>query len=457
MNEKIRVLFIGEMNSSHAQSWVRLITPFPQEFEVRALNLSSSANWENPPIPVAWPIMEPHGTDAADKPPILDMFAHEWRHYIPQERLLNIRLSRDAQKIIDAFCPHVIHTFGFFPSAVFYAYVIENAQAQWHTKWVLQTRGGSDFSVAYTEPYWRDCYKRIVPLANAVICDNERNFSILDEIKVTAKRHPILSIAPGTGGMDTMRESPLPLKKRERLILWPKAYDSDFAKCLPTLEGLRVALERIAPARIIAYSPAREVSDTIASFSKELRDCFELRAHIPRDEYLEMYHDARVMLAPALVDGIPNVLYESMITGLVPIVSPLETLTPHFEDGKQVLYARNLYPNEIAEALIKAMNDDTLAERIVRYNAEHFPFFARRPDIQQKVRELYQDLAGKIDPSCTELGRAKAQLLYTQTELANIQTELANTQTELADAQRILSLPAIHAQRAIWKRLKFWE
>jgi hypothetical protein len=36
---------------------------------------------------------------------------------------------------------------------------------------------------------------------------------------------------------------------------------------------------------------------------------------------------SRVMLAPSLVDGIPNSLYAAMACGAFPIVSPLDTIT----------------------------------------------------------------------------------------------------------------------------------
>ena len=42
---------------------------------------------------------------------------------------------------------------------------------------------------------------------------------------------------------------------------------------------------------------------------------------------------ARVMLAPSLVDGTPNSMFEAMASGALPIVSPLETIRDEVKRG----------------------------------------------------------------------------------------------------------------------------
>ena len=430
MSEKARVLFIGEMISSHAQSWVSLLLPHA-DFDVRALNISPWSTWENAPIPVDTPTIQ-DGSAAGGESALVHEFAPRlWNHYIPPEQILDARVLAAARRRCEEFCPHVVHTFGFFPSAVFYAELMRNALPDWKAKWVLQTRGGSDFATPYTDEAWTSFYRKIMEGADAVVCDNERNFQILESIGVAVRRHPALSIAPGTGGMPDGKPVETDMSRQERIIIWPKAYDCPFSKNLPVLEGLRTALERTRPAKIICVGMNQEAREWLERFPPPLRECFELHDCYPREQFLALLGRARVMLAPTLVDGIPNVLYEAMSAGMIPIISPLETVTPHFTDGIQVLYARNLYPNEIADALVKALDDDELAGRIVRHNAEHFPFFARRPDIERRVRELYLDLAGKIDPAWTPLGQARSGLQKNRAELDAARAELSAMRSEL--------------------------
>ena len=56
------------------------------------------------------------------------------------------------------------------------------------------------------------------------------------------------------------------------------------------------------------------------------------------------------------MDGVPNVLLESMANKVVPIVSPLETIKEFVSDPENVYFARNLFPNEIADAIVNSLS-----------------------------------------------------------------------------------------------------
>ena len=107
---------------------------------------------------------------------------------------------------------------------------------------------------------------------------------------------------------------------------------------------------------------------------------------------LEIMCKSRVVLAPSLVDGIPNVLFEAMATGAFPIVSPLETITTVVNNEENVLFARNLYPTEIADALIKALTDDHLVDSAAQRNSILVRKMANRKIIQPKVLRYYENL-----------------------------------------------------------------
>jgi glycosyltransferase involved in cell wall biosynthesis len=115
---------------------------------------------------------------------------------------------------------------------------------------------------------------------------------------------------------------------------------------------------------------------------------------IPRDQLLSLMGEARVMLAPSLVDGTPNSMFEAMATGSFPILSPLETIRPLVHDGHNVLFARNLYPDEIGNALARAMNDDHLVDDAATHNQLLVRALADRATIRPRVVQLYEYLAG---------------------------------------------------------------
>jgi len=87
-----------------------------------------------------------------------------------------------------------------------------------------------------------------------------------------------------------------------------------------------------------------------------------------------------------------------MAAGAFPILSPLETIRPIFEEEGMVLFARNLCSHEIAEALLRAMTDDTLVDRAAERNLENVSKIADRVKIRPRVVEYYKTLArGKLN------------------------------------------------------------
>jgi glycosyltransferase involved in cell wall biosynthesis len=91
-----------------------------------------------------------------------------------------------------------------------------------------------------------------------------------------------------------------------------------------------------------------------------------------------------------VVDGVPNSLYEAMAAGALPIVSPLETIQPLVENERNVLFARNLYPDEIAAALDRAMTDDQLVDTVAAQNLPSVRRIADRATIRQRVVAFYE-------------------------------------------------------------------
>jgi glycosyltransferase involved in cell wall biosynthesis len=126
---------------------------------------------------------------------------------------------------------------------------------------------------------------------------------------------------------------------------------------------------------------------------EEIRKNCRTFTGIPREEVISLMTRSRVMLAPSLVDGVPNSLYEAMACGSFPIVSPLETITPIVENGKNVLFARNLYPEEIADSLVRAMTDDRLVDDAAKLNVEIVTKLANRHEIERRVLDYYEELA----------------------------------------------------------------
>lgn len=401
MAERVRILFIGEIHSSHARGWISLLSSHSHSLDVRAVHLHPQVVPEVP-FRLYWAAnlreMSLAREDAAypldEQRQLWDLIAASGCSLSPSAMLKSRATVLHALR---DFRPTLVHTFGFDPSALLYALVPPRARQL--SRWVLQTRGGSDVAFTRFRPNWQQLFKLVLPQADAVVCDNEENYRVFADLGVQVRRSGLLPIASGSGGIDTAAFStPAPIGQRERLLVWNKAYESRWSKALPVLEAIRIAFPQISPVRIVLTAVHPEVRDWIPLLPGEMQSSVELRERISHDEMLDLIQRARVVLSPSLVDGIPNTLYETMAAGAIPIVSPLATLTPHFREGENVFYARNLYPEEISKALVKAFSADGL-EAMVRRNLAKVRAMADRSVIQQGTIGLYLALAGSCAAS----------------------------------------------------------
>jgi hypothetical protein len=77
------------------------------------------------------------------------------------------------------------------------------------------------------------------------------------------------------------------------------------------------------------------------------------------------------------------------------VLSPLDTIRPLVRDGENVLFARNLYPDEIGAALVRAMHDDALVDAAAERNLGLVRALADRDVIRPRVLNLYECIASR--------------------------------------------------------------
>lgn len=381
--EPIRILFVGELHSSHAKGWIDLLAPQRERFRVEGVQLGPAPQ-PNAPYPVR------------QFPPVLRKALGLLPPSLPPAGLACYPFTtargdlRTLKRALARFMPHVVHTFGFTPAALLMAGV--PAAARRRVRWVLQTRGGSDVTPHQFDPTWQALFKDILPMARVVLCDNEENYAFFDRLGVAVRRCQDLPIVPGSGGVDADAFAPVaPWSRRNATILWNKAYESPWSKGLPVLEAIRDVLGKIPEAHCVCTAADAEIRSWVAAFPEDLRRRCSLHDRLPRAEVLRLMRTAKTVLSPSLVDGIPNTLYESMAAGCVPIFSPLSSITPHFIENKHILYARNLYCDEIRSALLKSLVDPG-CEAIVKNNLSKVREMADKSVIAQKIRNLYLTL-----------------------------------------------------------------
>ena len=392
-----RILFIGLGENTHTHSWIDLLEG--AEFNVRLFSMPTGSPPDDWSVRTYVTCYHGPRVKTNTRTPLYP--ANSLQRFVKRQtaRAFGMRdveslAARWLAKILREWRPDIVHTLGIVQGGEFYLKVRRQFGLDGSAKWVLQTRGGSDLPLTHLDPERRKQLVDILSSCDQLICDNESDLDIARELGVREEQLATIAPVPGTGGIDIE-----PLRKKwqgptssRRSIVWPKAYDSAWGKMLPTFEALKMVWHKIQPCEIHMLSMNAESNLWYWSLPEEVRRSCRPRKRVGRAEVLDLMTKARVMLAPTLLDGVPNSLYEAMACGAFPILSPIESILPVVKNDENVLFARNLYPNEIADALARAMTDDALVDAAAQKNLELVRRIANRDLIRPRVIELYEHM-----------------------------------------------------------------
>lgn len=406
-----RILFVGDVHGSHARSWLEIVDAVG--LNVRCFGSANGVVPTDMRFPTHSPLPQHPRTRWSRT-----FLTNNWRCSAllrTWDDLHGQSLTRRAfQRVLRNWEPDIVHTFGVFPASSFY--LKESAGLTTRRPfWVVQARGGPDIEVNRHLQGPRVELTRILKACDAFIADTDENLAAAVELGLDPAKRSSIGRVPGTGGVDVDAIGALntvPPSKRQRLMLVPKAYEHVQSKVLPILEALQLCWERIAPCRVVLTAVNDEVLPWISALPRSMQDHVEVHQRLPRQAILELMARARVNLAPSLLDGIPNTLLETMAAGSIPIVSPLATITPYVSDPANVFFARNLFPAEIADAVVRAFDDaaklDEMADRnlaLVRRIGDRRMFAGRIGAFYKNAIDLHRDnLASRFATSATPVG-----------------------------------------------------
>jgi hypothetical protein len=393
-----KILFIGLGNSSHTHSWIDLLTG--SDFNVRLFAVPESSP------PNDWKVKTyisgaKIGDNSAYRYYLYSGFIGILRsiyYRIATKLSLEPKFGPEAllAEIIRQWQPDIIHTLGMFDKqgGYFYYQVREKYKLQNFGKWILQTRGGSDLSQRRQNPEMATIIRNMFDACHQIISDNTVNIRYAQDLGIAPVKFAGIVPVPGTGGIavEELSKDTVPASKRERIILWPKAYESQWSKARPVLEAIQLAWDKIYPCEIYMLATTPEVRINFLFLPKKIRQNCHIYGRIARDDVLKLMKRSRLLLIPSQVDGIPNSLYEAMAAGAFPIVSPLETIRTVVDGKNNVLFANNLDPEEISAAIVRAMTDDDLVDQVAQNNFKLVERIALRSMIKKKVIKYYLEL-----------------------------------------------------------------
>ena len=403
MKTRKKILFIALAQSTHTHAWINLLTGL--KFQVRLIGITRTKapkDFKFPTYTFDLALARREELRLREK-----TYFQRLKNIIIKEKEMPFKTDQELEdewlaNIIKSWKPNIIHTLGFDPAGYEYLRVKNTNNLSKIGIWLATVRGGPELALNHLLPSECTKIKKILQFCDQLIADNIQNYEIAVELGLAPNKISPLGVIPGTGGVDIEELSKMRKTKasQSRIILWPKAYECLASKASPVFEALKIAWKKIQPCEIYMTGIIPETALWFQALPAEIKNACKIFERMPRKHLLELMTRARVVLAPSLADGIPNILYEAMATGALPVLSPLETIK-NVVTEKNALFARNLYPEEIATALVKAMNDNALVDQMTKDNFVLVKKIANRKILAQKVSRYYNELLrtkNKLDP-----------------------------------------------------------
>jgi glycosyltransferase involved in cell wall biosynthesis len=91
---------------------------------------------------------------------------------------------------------------------------------------------------------------------------------------------------------------------------------------------------------------------------------------LPQTELWSLFRSCQVFVSPSSHDGTPNTLLEAMACGCLPVVGDIESLREWIELHQNGILVDPQNPHQIAEAILKALDDENLRLQAARLNIE---------------------------------------------------------------------------------------
>ncbi|EKD28495.1 MAG: glycosyl transferase group 1 [uncultured bacterium] len=366
-----KILFICIAHSSHTVSWVTLLEKAKMNVRI-------------------------FGVDNTMPPENLGIQYYNFSKTFP-DCAFKSKLERDwLADVIAKWEPDIIHTLGLYDASFIYLETLLKGKFEKKSKWIVTVRGGPELALNRLLKKERTKIKEVFETCDQLIADNMHNYEYAVKLGLNRKKITPMGFVPGTGGINTgkaLRPKKLPSEK-EKIILWPKAYECNASKAMPVIEALKLCWNDIKPCKIIMTAVMPETILWFNTLPDEIKKSSRLYERVTRNKLMTLMKSARLLLIPSLSDGIPNTLYEAMSVGAYPIVSPLDTILEFFS-RRNCLFARNLYPQEIAKAIITGMTDDKLVDKGAIRNYNMVKKIANREHIRNKVISNYLDICEK--------------------------------------------------------------
>ena len=141
-----------------------------------------------------------------------------------------------------------------------------------------------------------------------------------------------------------------------------------------------------------------------------IRHAIRLLPAVPRNEMANLFRLADVIVSPSEHDGTPNTLLEGMACGAFPVMGDIESVREWVEDGVNGLFCDPAIPESLAQAILRALDDEDLCRQAAVHNQKLIAERADYSKVMEKAEAFYVKLLQWANEPPLGVGKQSAEL-----------------------------------------------
>jgi glycosyltransferase involved in cell wall biosynthesis len=235
---------------------------------------------------------------------------------------------------------------------------------------------GNDFTLhAPSSPLMRKHTRQTMKLANALHADCHRDIRLAKKWGFDTTLPSI--VLPGAGGIDQSVFYPSPLfdlppkgAESHPTIINPRGFrnyirNDTFFKAIPLVLKERPDAKFICP----TMKGEAQAEDWVKKLGVEKSTTLTLP--LSSTQLADAFRRAQILVSPSTHDGTPNSLLEGIACGCYPIAGDLESIREWITPNVNGLLINPADEAELAEAIVRALNDESSRERAFKENQKN--------------------------------------------------------------------------------------
>jgi hypothetical protein len=398
----MRLLFVGMADSVHTARWINQVTDqgwdvhlfSARDFEInRELKRAAVHDCilRHPDLGAgvqqvgAWPCFIPGIRNETD------YMLKRLRRSHPVERWIGTRGQRLA-RLIDKLKPDIVHALE-FQSAGYLTLEARRWVKQAFPPWIV-TNWGSDIYLFGRLAEHVDRIKALLATSDYYWSECERDVELAREYGFKGEVLPVLS---NVGGLDlglVQQIRPSGPPSARRLILL-KGYQTWAGRALVGLRALELCAPALQGYRVAIYLASPEVKIAAELTAQSIGIPIEIIPICSHEEILRWHGQARISIGLSISDAISQSFLEAMAMGSFPIQSNTSCGNEWAVDGETALFVPPDDAQAVATAICRALADDALMDQAAEKNHHTITERLDRRKIQNRVVQIYQDIAGR--------------------------------------------------------------